>query len=196
MKKIAAITLSVLVLTSLVGCSDSSKDKEIADLKQQVEYLQSQLNGKDPAISSSVSSQQQTESAQEPDSTSSKERFDKVTIKLTKKGTKPKDSDNWQFSSYVTFEFNVQNNYEKEIKGIQGIAHFNDMFGKKIISIEADFTDSIRPNSSVIIDDLSLEVNEFKDDHMKLYSTEYNNLEFEYEISKIVFTDGTVLPVE
>lgn len=119
--------------------------------------------------------------------------FDKVSVVLKSKGQDPKDTENWQFSSYVTFEFEIANHYDKDIKGIQGIAHFNDMFGKEIISMGADFTDPVIAGSTSTVNNLSYEINEFNDADSKLYITPYENLQFQYQVTKIVFTDGTTL---
>ncbi len=44
----------------------------------------------------------------------------------------------------------------------------------------------------MVNDDLSFEINEFIDEHMKLYTTAYEDLKSEYTVTQIVFTDGTV----
>ena len=115
-----------------------------------------------------------------------------VSVTLTSKGTKPKNIDNYQFSDYVTMTFNVQNNTDKDIQGVQGVSLFKDLFGESIISIQCDFTGQIIPaHSSVEYNDLVLEVNEFMPTHTKLYTTDYKDLKFDYDVTCIVFTDGT-----
>ena len=198
MKRIfAAIICCFTILGSLAGCSGSSdeaKDKQISELEQQVSNLQSQLEEL-KTVSSNVSTPPEVSSAGSEPQTSENE-LDKAKVILTKKGESPKDSDNWQFSSYVTLEFKIENGFDKEIKGIQGIAYFKDMFGEEIIHMGADFTDAIAPGKSIKVDDLSYEINEYKDDDMKLYNTDYDKLQFDYKPTKIVFKDGTTLSAE
>lgn len=50
----------------------------------------------------------------------------------------------------------------------------------------------IEAGQTEIIDWLSYEVKLYEDDAVKFYSTAYEDLKFDYRISKIVFTDGSV----
>jgi hypothetical protein len=93
---------------------------------------------------------------------------------------------------YANFEFSVTNNTAKAIKGIQGTASFNDIFDVTIIKLGGDFTGAtINPGETRIFDDLSLDCNRFMDDHLKLYNTKYEDLKLVYEVTAIVFEDGT-----
>ena len=58
--------------------------------------------------------------------------------------------------------------------------------------MHCDFTgETIPAHSSVVNDNLVFEVNEFISDHTQLYMTDLKDLKFEYEVTCIVFTDGT-----
>lgn len=115
-----------------------------------------------------------------------------IKVVCTDKGELPENLDKWRFSSYVTFTFELTNNSDKPIKGVQGVLHVNDLFGSKILDVRCDFTGhTIQPGEVYVNDELSLEVNEFKDEHMKLYNEDYSDLNFEYEPTTIVFTDGS-----
>lgn len=114
-----------------------------------------------------------------------------VKVVLKNKTVTPKDSDNWIFSNYVNFVFDVKNNSNKSIKGVQGKAIFKDQFGEEIKTIGCDFNGhTIKPGKTLKVSDLCLECNEFLDDDMELYSTKYKDLKFEYKVTKIVFSDG------
>lgn len=117
---------------------------------------------------------------------------DVVVVELTDKSIKYKDTENWVFSDYVLFTFKINNNSSKDIKGVSGVATFNDMFGKEIIKVNCDFTDGVAANSYAIDDSLSLEVNQFIDSHVKLMNTPYEDIIFSYDIKKIVYSDGTI----
>lgn len=115
-----------------------------------------------------------------------------IKVVCTDKGQLPKNTDKWRFSSYATFVFELTNNSDKPIKGVQGVLQINDLFGSKIMDVRCDFTGhTIQPNEVYVDDELSFEINEFMDEDMKLYNEDYSDLNFEYEPTAIVFTDGT-----
>lgn len=118
------------------------------------------------------------------------EQYAKIIV--ADKTVTPKDVNNWIFSNYVNFVFDITNNSDKAIKGIEGKLTVSDLFGKKIIDIECDFTGhTINSGETYRESDLCFECNEFVDEHMKLYNTDYSDLKFQYNISKIVYSDGT-----
>ena len=60
------------------------------------------------------------------------------------------------------------------------------------MDVGCDFTGhTIQPGETYTNKDLTYEVNEFRDTDMKLYNEDYSDLNFEYEPTIIVFTDGT-----
>ena len=119
-----------------------------------------------------------------------------VRVVCTDKGVLPKNTSAWRFSNYVTFVFDVTNNSDKTIKGVQGVLHIKDMFGTSIIDVGCDFSGyTVQPGETYTDSSMSLDVNEFIDSHMKLYNTAYSDLIFEYEPSMIVFTDGTSVTI-
>ncbi len=119
-----------------------------------------------------------------------------ASIKVADKTVTHKDSSKWIFSNYVNFVFEVTNNSDKDIKGIEGTLNISDLFGKDIISMGCDFTGkTIKVGETITFKDLSFECNEFMDKHMKLFNTAYSDLQFSYDIKSIVYTDGsTVVP--
>ncbi len=95
--------------------------------------------------------------------------------------------------SYSNLKFEITNNTDKDIQGIQGKLKIMDLFGKEILTAGCDFTGHTIPaGETVVNDDLSFEINEFINEHMKLYTTAYEDLKSEYTVTQIVFTDGTV----
>lgn len=120
-----------------------------------------------------------------------------VKVKCVNKTVTPENTSKWIFSNYVNFVFEVTNNSDKDIKGIEGVLTVNDLFGKEILSMGCDFTGhTIRVGEKYTESDLSFECNEFMDTHMKMYNTDYSDLEFIYEVSKIVYADGTTVVPE
>ena len=69
----------------------------------------------------------------------------------------------------------------------------NDLFGDKIISFGCDFKGkTITEGQSVTFNNLGIDVNEFISEHVKLYNENYDDLQFNYAIESVVYTDGTV----
>ncbi len=119
-----------------------------------------------------------------------------VKVVCVGKSTTPKNTSKWIFSNYVNFVFEVTNNSDKDIKGVEGVLTVNDLFGKEILSMGCDFLgQTIKPGDTYRESDLSFECNEFMDAHMKMYNTDFSDLQFVYEVESIVYSDGsTVVP--
>lgn len=119
-------------------------------------------------------------------------RDDKVQVIVKDKKNIPADYDAWVFSDTVRFTIEVCNRTEKEIRGVEGILTIKDIFGKTILDIGCDFTGkNIPANGMTEYNDLYMEINEFIDTNLKVYSTSYEDLQFDYKITSIVYTDGT-----
>ena len=117
---------------------------------------------------------------------------DKVKITVTNKYNLPVNYDANRYSPRVEFDFSVSNKTSKSIKGIQGVLTIKDLFGEKIISLNCDFTgQTIAGNSKVTYEGIGFDINQFKDDHVKVYNEDFEDLIFEYEVTKIVYSDGT-----
>lgn len=188
------VLLLVLLLSILTSCSNTanvdidSEDnnlsyEEILDrlntMTEERDALQKELD----VLKAEMEEKSEEETIQESD----------VTVLVTDKSVTPEDIDNWIFSDYVNFTFSVTNNTEKDIQGIQGVLTVNDLFGEEIKSFGCDFTgQTIKPNETIINDSLSYECNSFVSEDNKLFNTDYKDLKFVYEVTQIVFTDGTV----
>ena len=115
-----------------------------------------------------------------------------IKVVCTDKGVIPKNTNKWIFSNYATFVFELTNNSDKAIKGVQGVLHIKDLFGSSIMDVRCNFTGhTIQPGETYTNDELSYDVNEFSSTDMKLYNEDYSDLNFEYEPTAIAFTDGT-----
>ncbi len=120
-----------------------------------------------------------------------------VKVFVTDKTNTPMNINNWIFSDYVNFTFELTNNSEKTIKGIEGFLTIKDLFEKEILTCGCDFTGiNIQPSATITVDNLSYECNQFLDEDRKLFKTDYEDLKFEYKIESIVYTDGTVIEMD
>ena len=203
-RKILSLIL-VLQLSVLIGCTNATTD--IGSLETENNNLKDQLQDASKKIDSLE--QKVVELQRERDAALSEKlelelligelleerRLEEndVTVAVIDKVNTPKNTDKWIFSSYSTFHFSITNHTEKDIKGIQGVLDIQDMFGETILRVKCDLTsDVVKAGETVMNKDLSLEINEFINDDVKVYNTEYENLIFIYDINQILFTDGTL----
>mgnify|MGYP002802547288 FL=1 len=194
MKKMVCVCLSLVLMMGAVACeADTSAEgneaapgntaaaSETVDLKSENEMLKAEneeLKKKLAEYEKAEQEKKENETVQEGD----------VTVQLTGKT----ESTDYLSRQFVNFVFTVKNNTEKSIKGVQGKAVFKDLFGDEILTMNCDFVgNTIEPGVEITISDLSMECNRFMNDHVKLYNTALDDLQFEYQLTSIVFTDGT-----
>ncbi|MBQ8249660.1 MAG: hypothetical protein IJY93_07255 [Clostridia bacterium] len=123
---------------------------------------------------------------------SNSEASSKVQVMVTNKYNLDEDWNAGRYSPRVEFGFKITNKSSKTIKGVQGTLIIKDLFGEDFISINCDFTgNTISPNSYITVGDLGIDINQFMDNHVKLYNEKYSDLNFEYDVKTIVYTDGT-----
>lgn len=117
---------------------------------------------------------------------------DKVIVTVKDKYNLDIDYDANRYSPWVNFTFEVYNNTNKDIKGVQGELHIKDLFGKEFTSGYMDFVgQTIKAKESVTYENMGYDLNQFVEEHMKLFYTDYEDLIFEYKVTSIVYTDGT-----
>lgn len=169
---------------------------EIVDLKSQIEVLQkvvltlqTEHNSLKTQVEQFLTDTVDHSKVQENTINDSVVHSQDVTVSL-----KEKNCSIDEYSQFtINFTFDVMNNTNKSIKGVQGTATFSDMFGVKILDLNCDFTgQTIAVNSSILVSNLVMNCNQFIDDHMKLYNTNTTDLLFNYKATAVVFTDGTV----
>lgn len=194
MKKMVCVCLSLVLMMGFASCmtdtskgsnesmsSNSAVTSEGQDLTAEMEALKienEELKKKLAEYEKAEQEKKENETVQEGD----------VTVQLTGKT----ESTDYLSRQFVNFVFTVKNNTEKSIKGVQGKAVFKDLFGDEILTMNCDFVgNTIEPGAEITISDLSMECNRFMSDHVKLYNTALDDLQFEYQLTSIVFTDGT-----
>ena len=187
------ILLLSLTLMLLSGCTQSAStdlEKRISELEGRVEELENVLT-----VSATVQEEgDATAEAPVPTTATTPEPtenpFQDISLQVTGKNIVQQS-----YSEFIALPYQIVNNSSKTIRGIEGIMHIKDMFGKTILDVQWDYTDeSIPAGESVTITGTGLDYNQFMTEHMKIYSTPYENLVFEYEIQTVLFDDGTTLP--
>lgn len=84
-----------------------------------------------------------------------------------------------------------ENKSDKDIEGVKGVLRLNDIFGDKIMDVNWSYDGGIPAKGSIVERDSGIEINQFIDRHMKLWSTDFEKLKATYEVSTIIFEDGT-----
>ena len=207
------ILLACLVILPLAGCgiapvaADSSTVELIAKieaLEKQVDELQSENNRLVTENAKAISGNEQTtdvekppapelESETEPETgnNSEPEPAPDVVVTFTGKKNIQTDVRNGIYSDRVEFSIEVKNNTDSEIRGIQGVADIQDMFGISILKLNCDLVgETLLAGDVAYYNNLGIDVNQFIDSNVKVYTTDYNDLKFVYTVNQIVFADS------
>ncbi len=180
---VASLGGVVMFSDYLVGAEPNNTSdagaSRIAELEAQVSSLQARDSKPEPAAPP-VGNQGIEEPQEE------QENFG-ITVEVLGKTNIPQDIHNYQFSDMVMFSIMVTNLSRDTIRGVEGVLNVSDIFGKQFLSIECDITGiEVVPNSRVTINELGMDVNQFIDNQVKLYTTDFEDLQFEYVISQVV----------
>lgn len=117
-------------------------------------------------------------------------RDDPIIFTVEDKINYERDTSAWRFFPFVELVCKVENMTDRDIKGVEGTLNINDLFGKQIISINWDIMgEDIPAKGSITQKDYGIEINEFVDNEMKLYNTDYDDLKFEYIVKQIIYVD-------
>lgn len=200
MKKAGRICIMLLCicLFSLIamGCGESGSTdtaKVYDDAREMsVDESKELVETKNPQSTSDVSTEEALveETPIEEDPVEQTCSDEEVVVTVTGKTNIEADIYSGRYSDRVTFEIQVTNQTDKIIKGVQGVLTVDDLFGKKIMSSNCDFTgQTILPGETVTYDSIGIDVNEFKDSHVKLYNEAFGDLSFSYKVNEIVFAN-------
>ncbi len=182
MFNVRKILISLLIVT-LIFCS-CNNNSEIASLQSQITELQKENETLKSQLEESIPSQ---EVIKPVDDTINNDKFKKTaTIIVTEKNIKQQD-----YNEFIEMVYVVTNNTNKDMKGIEGIMHIKDMFGKSIMDIQWDILQPIPKKATQKITGFGLDYNQFMATQQKIYNAPFDSLIFEYEFKTIIFSDGT-----
>lgn len=115
-----------------------------------------------------------------------------VVVTVTDKINHPVDVMKGSFSDSVQLIFNIENQCDEDVQGIEGTLTVTDLFGEEIIVTECDFTGQTIPaNASAEFSDIGMDINQFKENHTKFYNEKFSDLSFAYEVKNIITAGGT-----
>lgn len=95
---------------------------------------------------------------------------------------------NYQDSNNFTFQFT--NNTDKDVEGIKGVITLKDLFGDQIKRVTISYDEGVAVGESKLYR-ASLDYNQFMDDDIKLRNTDLAKMKYEWEVSTIIYSDGT-----
>jgi hypothetical protein len=99
-----------------------------------------------------------------------------------------KDFFEGDFSDQITMNLEFTNKIDKDVKGVEGVLSLYDIFDKKIKTIKVAY-DKMIPKNSAKIWETGVGYNQFMDEDIKLKDTELENLNYKWEVNKIVYND-------
>lgn len=109
----------------------------------------------------------------------------KVELEITNKHFAEGD-----FQDQIGMSLNFINKTEKDIRGVQGIVTFYDMFDNKIKSNRITYDEGISANSAKVWE-AGLPYNQFMEEDIKLKDIKLENLKIVWEVTDIVYSENT-----
>ena len=92
---------------------------------------------------------------------------------------------------FVYLHIAYENKTDKDIQGVKGVLHINDLFGDKIVNVRWSYDRGVAANKRAVETGSGLELNRFMDAHMKLWNTDFDKIKSNFEVQTIIFKDGT-----
>jgi hypothetical protein len=92
---------------------------------------------------------------------------------------------------FVNLEIAFENKSDKDIAGVKGVLKITDIFGDKIVNLRWSNDTGIKAKQTMVERGSGMDINQFMDEHMKLWNTDYDKLKSTFEVSTILFKDGT-----
>lgn len=135
-------------------------------------------------VSDALSGNTKSEEKEKPKA--SNDLTKKVSFEIIKKGF---SSSNYDDS--ITFTFQLKNNTEKDMEGVEGIITMMDIFGNTIQNISLSYDEGLKAGE-VKLYSASVDYNQFMEKDMKLKGTELEKLKYDWQVTKIVYQDGSI----
>ena len=96
------------------------------------------------------------------------------------------------YSDYFQIRIGIQNNTDKNIRGVRGSIVLSDIFGETIKRIRLSYDNGIKPNSAVTYRG-TLDYNQFMSEDNKLRTTKFENIKYLWEPLTYIFADGSTM---
>lgn len=96
---------------------------------------------------------------------------------------------------FVKLELAFENKSDKDIAGVKGVLRIADIFGDKIINIRWSNDRGVDSMKKMVERDSGLDINQFMPEHMKLWNSDFDKLKSNFEVSTVIYKDGTKIDV-
>ncbi|WP_123868144.1 hypothetical protein [Chryseobacterium lactis] len=117
-----------------------------------------------------------------------------LTVTIFAKEYVPSNFDAGRLEDYNLFKYAIQNKSAKEIKAAKISFKIFNSLGEQIgDSYSMDFTDDRIAGNSTFKGDAAFDYNQFSNDDKKIASAKFEDLLFDFDVKKIVYSDGSVL---
>jgi hypothetical protein len=117
-----------------------------------------------------------------------------VTVTIFAKEYVPSNFDAGRLEDYNLFKYALQNKSSKEIKAAKISFKIFNALGEQIgDSYSMDFTDDRIAANTTFKGDAAFDYNQFSNDDKKIASAKFEDLIFDFDVQKVVYTDGSVL---
>ena len=97
------------------------------------------------------------------------------------------------YSNHLGFNLLLTNHTEKDIKAVQGVCIFSDLFDQEIRRVNLTLEENLPAGQSVKNNDYSIELNKFRAEDNRLRTIEMENLKMRFEAQAIIFKDGSIV---
>ena len=97
------------------------------------------------------------------------------------------------YSDHLGFNLLLTNHTEKDIKAVQGVLIFTDLFDSEITQIRITVERNVPAGQTIKNNDYSMELNKFKSEDQRLRTIDIKNLKMRLEVHGIIFKDGSTI---
>ncbi len=97
------------------------------------------------------------------------------------------------YSDHLGFNLLLINHTEKDIKAVQGVLIFTDLFDSEILKVRITLEEDVPAGRTVKDNDHSMKLNRFTPEHNRLKTIDTKNLKVQFEVHGIIFKDGSTI---
>ncbi len=113
-----------------------------------------------------------------------------VTALLTRKGFHDANPQSFEYQDYITISLAFENVSGKDIRAFEGVLRFFDLLDNEILSTRLVINDSVKASAKMAWDG-TIDYNQFRAPHQRLRGEPQQNLKTRFEVTKVLFSDGT-----
>ena len=94
---------------------------------------------------------------------------------------------------WIGLELAYENKGSKDIQGVKGVLKLTDIFGDAITTVRWSYDGGVAAGTRAVERNSGVDINQFKDIDMKLWNADFEKIKSAYQVTTIIFKDGTKL---